>query len=399
MFHTVPEDYQFFKTKGIYDWLRETQSFFDNMTGNLEMEEDPFTAAYLKRSIILCNNSISTDANGDVACVRFGTTPYVGKGHLNYGVNMKDCINAMIPSAWSNPDLVKKSILWAFKYGIREKGKKYEGGINHAVCNSLGSSILSGLYYRHSNDKQFFLDHQALVDGTCAILDSLSNSREDKDVWLFPSLFVSDGYARGDYNTGANLCAWFAYKSYSRILDEVYGNGEKANEYNEIAKKVKRDLNRYSPKTGFFTTFQFRTNDANSISHNDIQSLLEDYLGNIWIGTRGGGLNYLISSQRSSIAVNFETIKLDSMEGLSNDNIETIYEDSVNQIWLGTESGLIMINNEDGSESKFKRSYFSLLDIPNKTIVDITAGNSNNLLISTFEGGLLNFKYTPEGTV
>jgi archaellum component FlaG (FlaF/FlaG flagellin family) len=238
-------DYQSFETKSIDRWLFETMSFFDKMTGMLEMKDDPFTASYLKRSIILCSNAISTDANGDVACVRWGTTPYYGHGILNNGVQMKDCINTMIPGTWFNPELVKKSILWTYKYAIRVKDLKYEGGINHSLSMSLGSPILSGLYYKNSGDKQFFLDNSTMVDGVCDMLDSLSNSRETNDVWLFPSQFICDGYARGDYNTGANLCAWFAYKSFSRILDEVFGNSEKAKEYLEIANNIKRDLNKY----------------------------------------------------------------------------------------------------------------------------------------------------------
>ena len=48
-------------------------------------------------------------------------------------------------------------------------------------------------------------------------------------------------------------------------------------------------LNKYD---GYkFTVFKHNPSDSLSISDNWITSLYEDHLGNIWVGTSGGGLN------------------------------------------------------------------------------------------------------------
>jgi hypothetical protein len=61
----------------------------------------------------------------------------------------------------------------------------------------------------------------------------------DKDVWLFPTLHISDGNVKCDYHTGSNVMAWRALKDYGRIMEEVYGQPQRGREYAQMAGKVR----------------------------------------------------------------------------------------------------------------------------------------------------------------
>ena len=59
---------------------------------------------------------------------------------------------------------------------------------------------------------------------------------------LFPPLYFSDGEARGDYHTGSNVAAWFAFSSMSGIAAEAYRNTRLAQEWSSIAQSIHSDL-------------------------------------------------------------------------------------------------------------------------------------------------------------
>ncbi|CAM2069626.1 Response regulator [Sulfidibacter corallicola] len=104
----------------------------------------------------------------------------------------------------------------------------------------------------------------------------------------------------------------------------------------------------FGTQTGLnrFDGYSFRhfTNvpgDPHSISHNYILSIAEDGEGNIWIGTRGGGLNrFSPESQR------FEVFRhhRNNPQSLSHDEIHAIAVDSHGVIWMGTKNGLTGFN-------------------------------------------------------
>jgi hypothetical protein len=55
-------------------------------------------------------------------------------------------------------------------------------------------------------------------------------------------MYFSDGEARGDYHTGSNVAAWFAFTGMSRLAAEAYGNSKLANEWSTIAHTIQTDL-------------------------------------------------------------------------------------------------------------------------------------------------------------
>jgi hypothetical protein len=137
-----------------------------------------------------------------------------------------------------DPQLAQKMILWFTEFGVRPKSTVMPGGVNHSLGSSLSSVVLAGRYYEQTGDKTFFLQNPELAKKWEALLKEVVASRVDENVWLFPTLHISDGNVKCDYHTGSNVIAWRALKDYGRILGEVYGQRQRAPAYGQMADKV-----------------------------------------------------------------------------------------------------------------------------------------------------------------
>ncbi len=98
-----------------------------------------------------------------------------------------------------------------------------------------------------------------------------------------------------------------------------------------------KGLNQYDPVTGKFKRFTHQFDNPRSISINRIKSIYEDRSGILWIGTNGGGLNRF-----DRYAETFSS--LTTRDGLPNDVIYGILEDSNSNLWLSTNLGLSRFN-------------------------------------------------------
>ena len=96
-------------------------------------------------------------------------------------------------------------------------------------------------------------------------------------------------------------------------------------------------LNRLDRGKGQFTYYLADPNDPKSLSHNAVMSIHEDQSGVLWIGTFGGGLNRF---DRETETFTYYR----EGDGLSNDMVYGILEDSHGCLWLSTNRGLSRFN-------------------------------------------------------
>ncbi|MEL6131943.1 MAG: two-component regulator propeller domain-containing protein, partial [Bacteroidota bacterium] len=86
-----------------------------------------------------------------------------------------------------------------------------------------------------------------------------------------------------------------------------------------------------------FTNYLHRRNDPQSLSDNHVFAIYDDKKGNIWLGTRGGGLNKF--HKKTGTFTVFKHQK-DDPNSISNDYIWDICGDSLGNLWIATDGGL-----------------------------------------------------------
>lgn len=92
-------------------------------------------------------------------------------------------------------------------------------------------------------------------------------------------------------------------------------------------------VNRLDRTTGNFTIYTTK----NGLSNDMVRAIYEDNEGYLWIGTDGGGLNRLDPKNKTFTVYG-------TQNGLADDRIKAIYGDRGGNLWVGTERGLNRLN-------------------------------------------------------
>ena len=120
-----------------------------------------------------------------------------------------------------------------------------------------------------------------------------------------------------------------------------------------------------------------------SLSDRDVTELLEDQYGNIWIGTRFGGLNKFMRET--------ETFKHywhhpGDSSSLSHNGAYTLYEDKKGTLWIGTINGL----NKFQPQTETFKSYYNdpgnLNTLSNNEIYAMLEDRRGNFWVGTRNG-------------
>lgn len=94
-------------------------------------------------------------------------------------------------------------------------------------------------------------------------------------------------------------------------------------------------LNRYDGYS--INIFKYNPIDSNTVADNTILSLLSDNKGDLWIGTRRGGVDRYVISENKFYHYKFSNA---NSQTISDNSINAIFEDSNGYLWLGTKKGL-----------------------------------------------------------
>ncbi|WP_044200722.1 hybrid sensor histidine kinase/response regulator transcription factor [Flammeovirga sp. OC4] len=142
-------------------------------------------------------------------------------------------------------------------------------------------------------------------------------------------------------------------------------------------------LLRFNPHTHQLTKFNKKT--KSQFPSNTVRSLLEDKDHNIWVGT-DKGLVKIRKEEKYLNSPSFRVFQNDRNDktSISHDYILTLFEDKDQQIWAGTfGGGLNKLENE--AQGTFKR-YTESEGLPNNTIKGILQDSESNLWVSTNKG-------------
>ena len=124
-------------------------------------------------------------------------------------------------------------------------------------------------------------------------------------------------------------------------------------------------LNRFDRDKEIFFQYKHDDKDPNSICNNFIQYIYEDKSGNLWICTAGGlskvAAHEILDANDSIKFVNYKNNPEDPYS-LSDDYITSAYEDNEGVLWIGTASGINLLNK--GSERFINKNNLSAESYP-----------------------------------
>ncbi|WP_259337966.1 two-component regulator propeller domain-containing protein [Colwellia sp. RSH04] len=135
-----------------------------------------------------------------------------------------------------------------------------------------------------------------------------------------------------------------------------------------------------------YMSFHHDTNLSSSLSSNVVSSIIINKRDELWVGTRGGGLN--LYQEKSQDFIHFST-KNKSLP-LSNDSVNTLYESNDGNLWVGTDNGINIIYPEEG-KWRVKQIHQELGNpnsLSHNTVHAITEIEDNRVLVGTNGGGI-----------
>lgn len=145
-----------------------------------------------------------------------------------------------------------------------------------------------------------------------------------------------------------------------------------------------------------FEQFVHNDSSSNCISNNQVNSIISDSSGILWIGTNGG-VNRFDPATRS-----FQWIQRQSgnSSSISSDTVNKVFIDRDNRLWIGTGEGLDYMDPESGQIVLFDLFADAQLDpLPGRIIQDISQDEKGNILVGSYYCGLFIIDPTLSKTV
>lgn len=134
-------------------------------------------------------------------------------------------------------------------------------------------------------------------------------------------------------------------------------------------------LNLLDRKTG---TFKRYTTRKQLISSDYISKILEDSDHNIWVAT-SFGVNLLLENEDRFICINNNP---KSQNSLINDNVNSLIEDKKGYLWICTRDGLSVYNHQTKTFQNYRKSD----GLPDNNLTDIQQDAQGNFWISSSNG-------------
>ena len=142
-------------------------------------------------------------------------------------------------------------------------------------------------------------------------------------------------------------------------------------------------LNLFDRENESFVHFKHDPNDPNSVNSNIIWSICEDRLGGLWIGT-DAGLNELDHKNKKFKAYRYDPANSTS---ISTNKVMSIYEDKTGILWVGTVlGGLNKLNRAKNKFSYYKHDPFNSSSLNDDIVYSFHEDKQGILWIGTWEG-------------
>ncbi|WP_158995653.1 hybrid sensor histidine kinase/response regulator transcription factor [Mucilaginibacter sp. L196] len=171
------------------------------------------------------------------------------------------------------------------------------------------------------------------------------------------------------------------------LLEDTRGNIWLATKGNGLFKATPKDKTK---KSYILQNFRHNVNDINSLSNDDVYSVIEDHKHRIWIATLGGGLNLLTQSGNTVIFNNYNNTFHNYPYNWAK-GVRYLCEDNSGNIWAATNSGLLIVNDDINGSFRFifyQKKPGDLYSLSNNSVQHIYMDHKGRMWIGTFGGGL-----------
>lgn len=147
---------------------------------------------------------------------------------------------------------------------------------------------------------------------------------------------------------------------------------------------TKKGLNCFNQKNNSFQVFM--KEEYNSISGNEITAIVKDKSGNLWITSRDGGLDRMtekVNEKSGQLFYEFKPfLQNPAGELKAGRQLLSICFDKYNRGWIGTDSGLILLNPTTEKTYKFFHSEKNENSIGNNIVNRVYEDKKGNIWIS-----------------
>ena len=148
---------------------------------------------------------------------------------------------------------------------------------------------------------------------------------------------------------------------------------------------------RYITKGKPFFNIEKGSSESGSLSHNIVRSVYNDKSGNLWVGTRGGGLNKLPPGSGNRVSYMMEN-------GLSNNAVLSINMDHSNNLWIGVDGeGIDMLELSSGKIFHFPRDLKNEEGLEFGYVYTICVDVYGSIWFGTNGYGLVNMEVARDG--
>lgn len=233
--------------RSVLEWLNSTAE--STALGDLQIPDAPDVAERFARSIAQSRTAATFSPAGEFMGGFLGSDIDPERRT----VHMRDSWYSILPLAHFDPNLCAAGALFHCRWGvpaeswasewtspIRQRGSLLDQGAFHSLGNALAGVALAGAYYCATGDHDWFASHSEFEDYARDIVDTIRGALTQRA--LLPSLWISDGEARGDYHTGSNIVAWHCMEALARVSDEVWCDGAFAAQCREVAETLKKGV-------------------------------------------------------------------------------------------------------------------------------------------------------------
>ncbi|WP_139957335.1 hybrid sensor histidine kinase/response regulator transcription factor [Flavicella sediminum] len=135
---------------------------------------------------------------------------------------------------------------------------------------------------------------------------------------------------------------------------------------------------------GSYKNYTKNENDPNGITNNHISCLYEDSQNTLWIGTYGGGLlKYNRDYDRFDRFIHDKS----NPKSLSFDEIRVLFETSKNEFYVGTDGGgLNLLNRKNNTFKHYKHKASDSTSVSHNNILSLAENEQGQLYIGTWIG-------------